>query len=163
MAKRSRKRHPHEAAERIVARNRRASFDYVIEERIEAGLVLTGSEVKSLRDGKASIAEAYATIDDDGEVWLVGAHIGRYQPAGVWGHEPRRRRKLLLKRSEIDRLARKVRERGYTLVPLVLYFRDGWAKIELGLARGRRKVDKRDTIKARDAKREVERHTRSRR
>ena len=156
MSTRARRRHPSAAAERIVCRNRRATFDYAIEERIEAGIVLTGSEVKSLRAGRASISEAYARIDD-GEAWLEGAHIAEYEPASHFNHAPRRRRKLLLRRSEIARLESRVRERGYTLVPLVLYFRNGWAKVEIGLGKGRRRHDKRQLIEKRQVARDLAR------
>lgn len=146
----------------VIARNRRARHDYQIEDVIEAGLVLTGTEVKSLRAGRASLADGFAQITD-GEVWLLGVHIPPYAQ-GTWtNHEPRRPRKLLLHRGEIGRLASKTAERGLTLVPLSLYFKDGRAKVELALARGKRSYDKRQDLARRDAAREVERAFRRRR
>ncbi len=141
---------------RRVAHNRRARFDYQIEERLEAGLALTGSEVKSLRAGNVSLADAYAQPRGD-ELWLVHCRIGEYQPAAVFGHSPLRDRKLLLHRSELDKLRGKVEQRGYTLVPLSIYFRDGWAKVELALARGRTHGDRRSAIAEREVKREMDR------
>jgi SsrA-binding protein len=142
--------------EKRVATNKRATFDYHIEDRFEAGLVLHGSEVKSLRNGKGSIAEAYASIDR-GEAWLEGAHIDEYTPASRFNHAPRRRRKLLLSRKQLDKLETKVSEKGYTLVPLSLYFRNGWAKLEIGLGKGKKQYDKREDIKKREHGREMER------
>ncbi len=147
---------------RLVAENRRARHDYELLERVEAGLVLTGTEVKSLREGRASLARAYAEIRD-GEAWLVGAHIASYASAGYAAHEPDRDRKLLLHRREIDRLAGRVAERGLTLVPTRLYFRDGRAKVEIALARGKEKRDKRRDIARREAERAIERALKSRR
>jgi len=147
---------------KIISTNRRARHDYTVEETVEAGIMLTGTEVKSLRAGRASLADGYAMITD-GEIWLHGVHIPQYAQ-GTWtNHEPRRVRKLLLHRKEIDRLERATREGGLTLVPLSLYFSDGKAKIELALARGRRAYDKRQAIARRDATREVERALRRRR
>jgi SsrA-binding protein len=147
---------------KIVATNRRARHDYTIEDTLEAGIMLTGTEVKSLRAGRASLADGYGLITD-GEVWLHGVHIPEYA-MGTWtNHEPRRVRKLLLHRKEIDRLARSTSEGGLTLVPLSLYFSDGKAKLELALARGRRAYDKRQELARRDAQREVERAFRRRR
>jgi len=147
---------------KVIATNRRARHDYTIEETVEAGIMLTGTEVKSLRAGRASLADGYAMITD-GEVWLHGVHIPEYVQ-GTWtNHEPRRVRKLLLHRKEIDRLDRATREGGLTLVPLSLYFSDGKVKIELALARGRRVYDKRQALARRDAAREVERALRRRR
>ena len=145
-----------------VASNRQASFRYNLLERFEAGIVLTGTEVKSLRAGRAALAEGYAMIND-GEVWLYGVHIPEYAQATWTNHEPRRVRKLLLHRREIDKLSRVTAEGGLTLVPLSLYFTDGKAKIELALARGRRTYDKRHELARRDAQREVERALRRRR
>lgn len=146
----------------IVASNRRARHDYTIEDTYEAGVMLTGTEVKSLRAGRATLTDGYAMIND-GEAWLYGVHIPEYLH-GTWtNHEPRRVRKLLLHRKEIDRLARATAEGGLTLVPLSLYFRDGKAKIELALARGRRSYDKRQELAKKDAAREVERALRRRR
>lgn len=128
---------------RVVARNRRARRDYQIEETYEAGLVLKGSEVKSIRAGRVSLEEAYAKVED-GEVWLYGMHIAPYEQAGQFGHDPDRPKKLLLKRREIARLIGKAGRAGYTLIPLSLYFNErGWAKVELALAKGLTKADKR--------------------
>jgi SsrA-binding protein len=147
---------------KIIASNRRARHDYTIEDTVEAGLVLTGTEVKSLRAGRASLVDGFGQITD-GEAWLHGVHIPVYTQ-GTWtNHEPRRVRKLLLHRKEIDKLASSVSERGLTLVPLSLYFSDGKAKIELGLGRGKRTYDKRQDLAKRDAAREVERALRRRR
>lgn len=147
---------------KIVASNRRARHDYTIEDTLEAGIMLTGTEVKSLRAGRATLTEGYGQITG-GEVWLYGVHIPEYAQ-GTWtNHEPRRVRKLLLHRKEIDRLERSTTEAGLTLIPLSLYFSDGKAKIELALARGRRTYDKRHELARRDAAREVERALRRRR
>jgi SsrA-binding protein len=138
----------------LVAQNRKARHDYLIEDSVEAGLVLTGTEVKSLRRGRASIGESYAQ-EQGGQFYLLNAHISEYEAANRFNHEPRRPRKLLLHRREINRLTGQVRREGYTLVPLRLYFIPrGVAKVELGLARGKRKVDKRETQKQRDWQRE---------
>lgn len=147
---------------KVIARNRRARHEYHIEDTVEAGLVLTGTEVKSLRAGRASLADGFGVITDS-EAWLHGVHIPEYAH-GTWtNHEPRRVRKMLLHRNEIDRLASSTRERGLTLIPLSLYFKDGKAKIELGLARGKRTYDKRHDLAKRDAAREVDRELRRRR
>lgn len=152
---------PRESGRKIIAQNRRARHDYHIEDVYEAGLVLTGTEVKSLRAGRASLVDGFAVIKN-GEAWLQNVHIPEYTQ-GTWtNHEPRRARKLLLNRREIDRLVGKTRESGLTLVPLSLYFRDGNAKVELALARGKRAYDKRRDLAARDAKREMERALRRR-
>jgi SsrA-binding protein len=141
---------------RVIASNRRARHDYSIVDTYEAGLVLTGTEVKSLRAGRASLVDGFATIRD-GEVWLQGVHIPEYAQ-GTWtNHEPRRQRKLLLHRAEIERLIGRTRESGLTLVPLQLYFRDGKVKVELALARGKRSYDKRQDLARRDAEREMAR------
>ncbi|HSZ44911.1 MAG TPA: SsrA-binding protein SmpB [Streptosporangiaceae bacterium] len=151
-----------EQGTKIIARNRRARHEYTIEDTVEAGIVLTGTEVKSLRAGRASLADGFGQITDS-ELWLHGVHIPEYTQ-GTWtNHEPRRVRKLLLHRKEIDRLAVATRERGLTLVPLSLYFKDGKVKIELGLARGKRSYDKRRDLAKRDAAREVDRELRRRR
>ncbi len=140
---------------KLIAQNRKARHDYHIEDTWEAGLVLVGTEVKSLREGRASLVDGFAEVDG-GEVFLHGVHIPEYTQ-GTWtNHEPRRTRKLLLNRLEIDRLLGKVRESGLTLVPLQLYFSDGWAKVELGLARGKRSYDKRQDLAKRDADREIQ-------
>jgi len=141
---------------RTIATNRRARHDYYIEETYEAGVSLMGSEVKTLRGGKASLQDAYALVRN-GEVFLVGAHIPPYPQASIRNHEPTRTRKLLLHRGEIQRLIGKTAERGYTLIPLRLYFKRNKVKVELGLGRGKRKHDKREAIAAREAKREMER------
>ena len=146
---------------KLIADNRRARHDYVLLERVEAGLQLTGTEVKSLREGRVQLGQAYADIRG-GEAWLVGASIGEYAQAGHFAHQPERDRKLLLHRSEIDSLAGKVREKGLTLVPTRMYFKDGRAKVELALARGRKTFDKRQVLAERDAKREAERALRGR-
>jgi len=141
-------------AVRTAAQNRRARYDYEIEETIEAGLVLTGSEVKSLRAGLVNIAESYAT-EQGGEIWLINCYIGEYKQAGRYGHEPRRPRKLLLKSREIDKLIGAVNREGATLVPLRLYFNQrGIAKLSLGVARGKRKYEKREAEKKREWDRE---------
>ncbi|HUI27906.1 MAG TPA: SsrA-binding protein SmpB [Candidatus Kryptonia bacterium] len=148
--------------EKIITINRRARHDYFIEESIEAGLVLSGSEVKSLRAGKANLKDSYARIER-GEAWLANAHISEYNPAAQFGHEPTRKRKLLLHAKEIDRLTGKVKEKGLTLIPLRMYFRHGRAKVELGLGRGKKQYDKRESIKERESEREVDRAMRRRR
>jgi SsrA-binding protein len=147
---------PREKGRKLIAQNKKARHDYSIEDVYEAGLVLTGTEVKSLRAGRATLTDGYATIDD-GEVWLRGVHIPEYTQ-GTWtNHEPRRARKLLLRRDEIRRISNKAKESGITLVPLALYFQDGYAKVEIAVARGRRAYDKRQAIAERDSKRETER------
>jgi SsrA-binding protein len=146
-----------EAADRTVCRNRKAGFRYEILEKLECGLALTGSEVKSLRERNASIEEAYARIDDD-QVWLIGAHIAAYPFARTRNHEPTRPRKLLLHAREIRRLRPKVEQRGLTLVPLSIYFNDrGIAKLSLALVRGKTAGDKRETIKKREHQRDMAR------
>jgi SsrA-binding protein len=144
------------AGEKLITDNRKARHDYHLVERYEAGLVLTGSEVKSLRDGRVSLQQAYADVRD-GEAWLIGAHIDTYEQAGLENHDPVRDRKLLLKRREIDALYGKVRERGLTLVPTRMYFKDGRAKVEVAVARGKDVRDKRRDIAKRDADRQIER------
>ncbi|GAA3739486.1 SsrA-binding protein SmpB [Salinactinospora qingdaonensis] len=146
----------------VIAQNRRARHDYHIDDTYEAGLALTGTEVKSLRAGRASLIDGYALVKD-GEVWLQNVHIPLYTK-GTWtNHEPRRPRKLLLHREEIAKLIGKTQEQGRTLVPLSLYFRDGKAKVEIALARGKRTYDKRRDIAAREAQRDMERALRRRR
>jgi SsrA-binding protein len=144
------------AGEKPVATNRRARHDYQIEDTFEAGIVLTGAEVKSLRAGQTSLGEAYARVAA-GEVWLENLHISPYSQASERSYDPRRSRKLLLRREEIDRLIGRTQERGLTLVPLRLYFRRGLAKIELGLGRGKRRYEKRRAIAEREHRREMER------
>ncbi len=146
----------------LVAQNRKARHNYLIEESLEAGLVLAGTEVKSLRQGRASIVEAYAA-DQQGELYLFNSHIPIYDAAGRFNHQPKRLRKLLLHSRELARLIGLIRREGYTLVPLSLYFNErGIAKVELGLARGKRKVDKRETQKRRDWQRQKARLMRER-
>jgi SsrA-binding protein len=143
--------------EKLIAENRRARHEYQLLERFEAGIVLTGTEVKSLRAGRATLVDGYATVSDD-EVWLRGVHIAEYAE-GTWtNHAPRRARKLLLHRPEITRLTGRLREKGIALIPLALYFSGGRVKVELGVARGKREYDKRQTIAKRDADREIERY-----
>lgn len=144
---------------KIVCRNRRARYLYRIEGRIEAGMVLEGPEAKSLRGGQADLSDAYAAFEG-GELWLRNAHISEYANAGYVGHEPKRARKLLLHRKELTRLRVKLTERGYTLVPLAIYFKGGYAKVELGLARGKRKVDRREAVRKRDEARDERREER---
>ena len=144
---------------RDIATNRQASHRYNLIERWECGMVLLGTEVKALRDGKAQIKDGYASVRD-GEVWLHNVHIPPYGPASRENHEPERPRKLLMHRREIDRLIGKTREKGLTLVPTRLYFRDGRAKVEIALARGKDVGDKRQSIKEREMKREMERSIR---
>jgi SsrA-binding protein len=147
---------------KLIADNRRARRDYEVLERVEAGLVLTGSEVKSARAGKVQLGQAYADIRG-GEAWLVGASIAEYAQGGHFGHAADRDRKLLLHRDEIDSLYGKVREKGLTLVPTRMYFKDGRVKVELALARGRERADKRRLIAERDAQRQIEREIKRRR
>jgi SsrA-binding protein len=150
------------AGEKLIADNRRARHDYELLERFEAGLVLTGTEVKSLRQGRASLAQAFADVRD-GEVWLVGAEIATYEQGNIANHEPSRDRKLLLHRGEIESLYGKVRERGLTLVPTRMYWKDGRAKVEIALARGKQTIDKRRDIAKRDADRAMQRALKARR
>jgi SsrA-binding protein len=149
-------------AEKLISENRRARHDYHFLERVEAGVVLTGSEVKSLRQGNATLQRAYAD-SRDGELWLVGLHIPSYEQASIEPHDPDRDRKLLLHRRQIDQLASKAAEKGLTLVPTRLYFKDGRAKVELALARGKEGRDKRRDIAERETKRRIERELKSRR
>lgn len=144
------------ATEKNIAVNRKAYHDYHIEESVEAGLVLTGTEIKSLRAGRVSLKEGYAKPEGD-EMWLVNVHIAQYEAGSRNNHQPERPRKLLLHRQQIHTLSKKIAERGYSLVPLRLYLKRGRAKIELGLGRGKKLYDKRQAIARRDAEREVER------
>ena len=146
---------------KIVARNRRARHDYELLEKVEAGIVLTGTEVKSLRNGKANLEDAYADVDGS-EVWLKGCDIPEYVQANRMNHVPKRPRKLLLHRREIAKLEIKTGEKGITLVPLSIYFKKGMAKVELCVARGRKTFDKREAIKKQDAKRDIDRAMRRR-
>ena len=145
---------------KIICENRKARHDYAVEETVEAGLVLRGSEVKSLRDGKANLKDSHADIRGE-EVFLVGTHISPYNPASHANHDPERDRKLLLHRREIRKLIGKVKERGLTLIPLKLYFKGGKAKVEIALARGKRAYDKREILKRKEADREIERAMKS--
>jgi SsrA-binding protein len=147
--------------EHTIAVNRRARHDYAIEETLEAGLVLTGTEIKSIRAGRVNLAEAYARVEH-GEAWLIGAHIAPYEQGNRNNHEPLRTRKLLLHRDQIAELIGRVTSKGFTLVPLRLYIKDGRAKLEIGVARGKKTHDKRRTIAERDARRELERETKAR-
>ena len=149
------------AIERVVVTNRKATHLYEILETYEVGMVLNGTEVKSLREGKANFKDSYALIEG-GEAWLVGCHISPYHHGSDANHDPERQRKLLLHRGEISRLLGKVQERGLTLVPLRLYFKSGRAKLELGLARGRKLHDKRRAIREREMRREMDKAVRAR-
>jgi SsrA-binding protein len=150
------------AETKTIAENRRARFDYELLDRYEAGVVLTGTEVKSLRNGRATLAQSYADVRD-GEVWLNGMEIATYDQGNRANHEPMRSRKLLLHRREIERINGTVREKGLTLVPTRLYFKEGRVKVEVAVARGKDRGDKRQTIADRDAKRQMERALKSRR
>jgi len=151
-----------DTGEKLIASNRQARHEYFIEETSEAGIVLTGTEIKSVRAGRLNLRDAYARIDDD-EVWLIGMHISPYEQAGAYfQHDPLRPRKLLLHRREIAYLRAQLGQKGLTLVPLRLYLRDGRAKLEIGLAKGKKLYDKRDTLAERDARRDIERALRSR-
>src|SRR5215475_6620575 len=145
-----------QAGEKTICVNRRARFDYHIEETYEAGIVLTGGEVKSLREGRANLKDSYGRVDK-GELVLFNAHISNYEPAHYFNVEPTRTRKLLMHKKEIMRLMGKVQEQGLTLIPLRLYFKKGYAKVELALARGKKLYDKRSTIREREVKRDIER------
>lgn len=152
---------PRETGRKVIAQNKRARHDYHVDDTFEAGLVLQGTEVKSLREGRASLADGYATIEG-GEAWLLNVHIPEYSQ-GTWtNHAARRKRKLLLHRKEIDKLAAKTKEGGLTIVPLQLYFKDGRAKIEIGIARGKKDWDKRQSLAEQQAKREMARALRHR-
>src|SRR5574337_506708 len=140
----------------IIAKNRKAYFEYEIIEKIEAGIVLTGTEVKSIRNRDVSINESFAHIDN-GEIFIYEMHIGQYKQGNRQNHEPKRIRKLLLHKREIDKIIGKVNQKGYTMIPLSLYFKEGIVKVELALVRGKSKVDKRDDIKKRDIDREIQR------
>lgn len=146
---------------KVVATNRKASHEYFLLENLEAGLALQGSEIKSIRAGHISLAEAYVRVDGD-EAWLVDAHIAPYEQASHFNHEPRRPRKLLLHRSEIHNLWNQVRQKGVTVIPLRVYLKDGRAKIEIAVAKGKKLYDKREAIAKRDASREMEREFRRR-
>ena len=151
-----------QSGEKLIVDNRRARHDYHLSDRVEAGVVLTGTEVKSLRGGEATLQQAYAEVRD-GEAWLLGASVATYDQGNIANHDPDRPRKLLLHRKEIASLIGKVKERGLTLVPTRLYFKDGRVKVELALARGKERVDKRRDIAKREADRQIERALKSRR
>jgi SsrA-binding protein len=148
--------------EKLIVDNRRARHEYHLSDRVEAGVVLVGTEVKALREGKATLQQAYAEVRD-GEAWLLGLHIPEYGQGNRANHDPDRPRKLLLHRREIDRLYGQVRQKGFTLVPTRLYFKDGRVKAEIALARGKEVRDKRRSIAERDARRQIERELRARR
>lgn len=148
---------PRERGQKLVASNKRARYDYFIDEVYEAGIVLSGTEVKSLRVGKASLSDSYALVQE-GEIWLENAYIPELTQGSWTNHFPRRRRKLLLGKKDISDLAARTRESGFTLVPISLYFKDGFAKVEIGLARGKKSFDKRETLKEKDAEREIQRN-----
>jgi SsrA-binding protein len=143
-------------------RNKKAHHNFTILETVEAGLVLEGSEVKALRQGKCNIDEAFARLRGE-EVWLYNMHIGPYEQAAQFGHDPRRTRKLLLRKREINRFLGKAVEKGSTLVPLSVYFKRGWAKVEIGVARGKREFDKREDLKLRESRRDIDRELARRR
>lgn len=147
--------------DKTVAVNRRARHEYAVEETLEAGIALTGTEIKSIRAGRVNLAEAYARIEK-GEAWLIGAHIAPYEQGNRNNHEPTRTRKLLLHRDQISELVGRTQAKGFTLVPLKLYIRNGMAKLEIGVARGKKAYDKRRAIAERDARRELERSTKER-
>ncbi|MGF1511209.1 MAG: SsrA-binding protein SmpB [Myxococcota bacterium] len=147
---------PKEPGVKLIAKNRKALFDYEVVDAVEAGLVLRGTEVKSLRDGKMQFADSFASAEN-GELWLHRAHIAEYTQGNVYNHEPTRSRKLLLHRHQIERLASRSAEKGLTLIPLEVYFKDGRAKVKLGLCRGKAKHDKRASIRERDEKRALAR------
>jgi SsrA-binding protein len=143
--------------EKTIATNRKARHDYFIDETYEAGIVLTGTEIKSARTGRVNLRDSYVQVKN-GELWLIDTHIAPYEQAGYSGHEPKRPRKLLMQRHEINRLQGKVREKGYTIVPLRFYLKNNkWAKVEIALARGKKLYDKRQAIRKRDTQREMER------
>jgi len=146
---------------KVVATNRKASHDYSLEESIEAGLVLMGSEIKSIRDNRVNLRDGYV-LEQNGELWLMNVHISNYEQAGVFGHEPLRPRKLLLHKKQIARLISQLRERGYTLIPTTLYLKNGRAKVEIALARGKKQYDKRADLAEKDSRREIERALRER-
>ncbi len=146
----------------VICRNKRAFHEYEISEKLECGLVLTGTEVKSLRDGHANLEDAYARIED-GELWLIGSDIPEYAMGNRMNHKPKRPRKLLLHRQEIRKFAAKAEQRGFTLVPLRMYFKEGRAKVEVAVAAGKKLYDKREAAKTADAKRDIQRAMRDRR
>ncbi len=154
-ARRKKKQFEDVPGRKVVCKNRRARRDYFVSETFEAGMVLQGSEVKSLRESRVSLGDSYAEVRN-GEIFLVGCHISEYPWANQFNHVPMRERKLLMHAREIRRLGIKTNERGYTLIPLLIYFKNGRAKVELGLAKGKRKYDKRDAVKERDMNRDLD-------
>ncbi len=144
---------------KVISDNRKAHHDYFVEEKLEAGVILTGTEIKSIRNGRVNLKDSYARIEN-GEVWLYQLHISPYEQGNRFNHDPLRKRKLLLNRSEIIKLIGKVQQQGLTLIPTKIYLKHGLAKIELGVCRGKKNYDKRQDIAERDAKREIERHFR---
>jgi SsrA-binding protein len=151
---------PSDAGMKVIAQNKKARHDYHIEDTYEAGIVLTGTEIKSVRAGKVNLKDSFARIKD-GEVWLYNMHISPYEQGNRFNHDPLRTRKLLLNRAEISRLIGLTKEKGYSLVPLRLYLKGGFAKLELALAKGKKLYDKREDLKRKDAKREMERALRA--
>jgi SsrA-binding protein len=147
---------------KVISQNRKAYHDYHIEEAVESGIALLGTEVKSLREGRAHLKDSYVILKS-GEAFLLNCHISPYSHGNIMNHEPLRTRKLLMHRKEIDRLRGKVEGKGFTLIPLKLYFKDSFVKVEIGLARGKKLFEKRDTIKEREAKREIEKARKTRR
>jgi SsrA-binding protein len=147
--------------EKVVATNRKAYHDYHIQETYEAGIVLLGTEVKSLREGKANLKDSYAIIKNN-EVFLLNCHISPYSHGNIFNHDPLRTRKLLLNRKEINKLYGHITQKGLTLIPLKIYFKDGKAKVEIGLAKGKRQYEKREAIKEKESRREIERHLKGR-
>ena len=145
---------------KIVAKNRKARFEFFILETFEAGLALKGSEIKSIRSGQVSLSEAYVRIDEDGQAWLLNAHIATYEAASHFNHDPKRARRLLLHRKEIRELFNEVRQKGVTVIPVKLYLKKGLAKVEIALAKGKKTYDKRQEIARRDVEREMDRRTR---
>ena len=141
---------------KVVATNRKAFHEYFFSDTFEAGIALVGTEIKSVRAGRVSLQDGYVSFEK-GEAWLLNVHISHYEPASRQNHDPKRRRKLLLHRREIDRLASRVQEKGYTVIPTRLYLKDGRAKVEIGLARGKRLYDKREAIARRDSQRQIDR------
>lgn len=144
------------STKKILARNRRAFHEYLVEEKLEVGIILQGTEVKSMRRGKFSFADAYGRVKN-GELWLFGLHISEYTHGNLFNHDPVRNRKLLCHAEEVDRLRRRVEEKGFTLVPLEFYLKQGLIKLELGVCRGKKLYDKRESLKAKDQKREMDR------
>ena len=143
--------------EKLITQNRRAHHEYHILDRYEAGIELRGTEVKSLRDGHITLKDSYADVDAKGEIYLVGVHINPYEKGTIFNHDPERRRRLLMHKQEILKLGQRVAEKGLTLIPLRVYFKEGRAKVEIGLCQGKHNVDKRDTIREREVKREMDR------